>query len=129
LLWTPPCALALGSTGIACGLLAGLLGVGGGFVIVPSLTQHTDLDPRSIAATSLAVIAMAALSGVVAAHGLGKLDWPVAGPFGGGAVLALWAGRRLAHRLRPATLQYSFAVLAAAVALLMLARGLGWIGA
>lgn len=125
--WTAPCARALGGTGLAAGLLSGLLGVGGGFVIVPSLTHHTDLDAHSIAATSLAVIALAALSGIVTASGQGSLNWPLAGTFGGGAVLALLAGRRVARHLPAAVLQRSFAAVSVFVALLMLARGLGWL--
>ena len=125
--WTASCARALGSTGLAAGLLSGLLGVGGGFVIVPSLTHHTDLDSRSITATSLAVIALAALSGIVTASGQGSLNWPLAGTFGGGAVLALLAGRGVARHLPSAVLQRSFAAVSVFVALLMLVRGLGWL--
>lgn len=123
--WTAPCAWALGATGAASGLMTGLLGVGGGFVIVPALTRHTDLDSRSIAATSLAVIALATLSGMVAASGLGTLPWPEAAAFGAGAVAALAAGHRLAHHLPAAALQRSFAAVGVAVAALMLLRGLG----
>lgn len=127
--WTARCAWVLGSTGVAAGLVSGLLGVGGGFVIVPSLTRYTDLDARSITATSLAVIALAALSGVVAASGQGSLNWRLAATFGAGAVLALWAGYHVAHHLPPAALQRSFAAVSAVVAVLMLARGLGWLSA
>ena len=72
--WTAPCASVLGATGLASGLLTGLLGVGGGFVIVPSLTRHTDLDARSIAATSLAVIA-AGHAGRPAGGAQGRATW------------------------------------------------------
>ena len=125
--WTAPCARVLGSTGVVAGLLSGLLGVGGGFIIVPALTRYTDLDVRSIAATSLAVIAMASTSGLLASHGQGQLDWSLAGSFAASAVLALWVGRRFAKSLPPALLQRGFAALSAVVALLMLARGMGWI--
>ncbi|EGH49653.1 hypothetical protein PSYPI_47603, partial [Pseudomonas syringae pv. pisi str. 1704B] len=36
----------------------GLLGVGGGFVIIPALTRYSDLNMKSVVATSLAVIAL-----------------------------------------------------------------------
>lgn len=129
LLWTPPCARALAGTGLAAGLLSGLLGVGGGFVIVPSLTRHSDLDPRSIAATSLAVIALAALSGIVAASGQGSLNWLLATTFGGAATLALGVGRSVARQLPPKAMQRGFAAVCAGMALMMLARGLGWLAA
>ncbi|MFZ4480414.1 MAG: sulfite exporter TauE/SafE family protein, partial [Rhodoferax sp.] len=48
LTWTLPCARALAGTGLIAGLLSGLLGVGGGFVIVPALRRYTDLEIRSI---------------------------------------------------------------------------------
>ena len=73
LTWTLPCARALTGTGLLSGLTSGLLGVGGGFVIIPALTRYTDLNPRSIQRTSLAVIALVSLSGVTAAALKGSL--------------------------------------------------------
>lgn len=125
LTWTLPCARALAGIGLFSGGLSGLLGVGGGFVIVPALTRHTDISPRGIAATSLAVIALVALGGVLAAASQGALHTAVAGPFALGTVLALLAGRRLAQRLPAARLQQAFAAFSALTALALLARALG----
>ena len=129
LTWTTPCAWALGATGAAAGLLSGLLGVGGGFVIVPSLGHYTNLTPRSIVATSLAVIALVSAGGVTAAAWQGAIDWHIAIPFAAGAVAALLAARPIAARLAGARLQQAFAVISAVVALLLLARALGWTAA
>jgi hypothetical protein len=127
--WTAPCARALGGTGLLTGVLSGLLGVGGGFVIVPALTRHTDLDARSIAATSLAVIALATLGALLGASHYGSLDLALALRFGGAATVALLLGRQWAKHLPASALQASFAVVSGVVALLMLARGLGWLRA
>lgn len=128
LTWTRRCARALAATGAGAGLMSGLLGVGGGFVIVPSLTRFTDLDARSVQATSLAVIAMVSVSGVASAALHGAIDWGLALPFAGGAIVALLAGRRVARRLPMPRLQQAFAAIAAIVAVLMLARAAGWAG-
>jgi uncharacterized membrane protein YfcA len=127
LIWTLPCAWALASTGAVSGVLSGLLGVGGGFVIVPSLGRYTDLATRSILATSLAVIALVSVGGVAAATWQGAIAWSVATPFAAGAIVALLAGRLIAARLAGPRLQQAFAVTSAGVALLLLARGLGWL--
>lgn len=127
LLWTRPCSVVLAGTGLASGLLTGLLGVGGGFVIVPTLARYTDLDMRNITATSLAVIALASLGGVLGAASHGSLDWSLALPFGGAAVAALLVGRRLATRLSPLLLRRGFAGVAALVALLLVARAVAWL--
>jgi uncharacterized membrane protein YfcA len=129
LIWTLPCAWALTATGAAAGLLSGLLGVGGGFVIVPSLNRYSNLDPRSISATSLAVIALVSVGGVSAAAWQGSIDWDIALPFAAGAVLALLVGRRLAARLAGARLQQAFAVTSAVVAVLLLVRGVAGMAA
>lgn len=126
LAWTMPCARALAATGAVSGLLSGLLGVGGGFVIVPSLTRFTNLATRSILATSLAVIALVSIGGVAAAAAHGSVNWNVALPFGIGAVVALLAGRRIAAKVAGTRLQQAFAITSGLVSLLLLARGMGW---
>lgn len=126
LTWTLPCARALAATGLISGLLSGLLGVGGGFVIVPALSRYTDLDIRSIQVTSLAVIAMVSLSGVSAAALHQPLPWVIALPFASGAVLALLAGQHLVKRLDAKSLQRAFGWLCLLVAVLMMARAIGF---
>lgn len=124
--WNWRCATAMSATGMVSGLLSGLLGVGGGFVIVPAMLWQTNLEIRSIQVTSLAVIALVSLSGVVAATLQGSMLWPVALPFAGGAVLALLLGRIVAKGLQSVHLQQAFALVCVVVAALMLARASGW---
>jgi uncharacterized membrane protein YfcA len=122
LVWTSRCARALAGTGALSGLLSGMLGVGGGFVIVPALTRHTDLDIRSVQATSLAVIALVSISGVVAAAWHGSMNWSVALPFSGGATASLLIGQGLAGRLNAVYLKQAFACLCVLVALMLLLK-------
>ena len=121
-IWNLPCARMLSLTGLLSGLMSGLLGVGGGFVIIPALTRYSDLDQRSILATSLGVITLVACGSVAAAAVGGSIAWPVAIPFGAGAVAGLLAGRLIAARLAGPRLQQSFAVVCLLVASLMIAR-------
>jgi len=129
LMWTMPCAWALAGTGVVSGLLSGLLGVGGGFVIVPSLTRFTNLAVRSIFATSLAIIALVSIGGVGAAAWQGAIAWCIALPFAAGAIVALLIGRLVAARLAGSRLQQGFAVTSGVVSMLLLARGVGWLAA
>ena len=125
LVWTRPCAQALAVTGVAAGLLSGLLGVGGGFVIVPALTRFTELSARSVVATSLAVIALGSIGGVGAAAWHGAIAWDIALPFAAGSVLASLLARVIARRVAGPRLQQGFAVVSACIAALLLMRGLG----
>nr|WKF58680.1 hypothetical protein HUO10_003181 [Paraburkholderia busanensis] len=116
LIWTLPCARVLTMWGAAAGFLSGLLGVGGGFVIVPALRRSTDLPMQSIVASSLGVIALVSMTGVMSAAWQGHMDWPVALPFAAGAVGAMLIGREFAKRLSGPKLQQGFAVIAGAIA-------------
>lgn len=63
--WTPAHFTTLGLIGAATGLMTGMLGVGGGFFIVPMLQRYSNLTQQSIVVTSLAVIALVSGSTVL----------------------------------------------------------------
>jgi uncharacterized membrane protein YfcA len=117
--WTLPCARSLALTGVLSGLLSGLLGVGGGFVIIPALTRYTDLDMKSIVATSLAVIALVSTGSVITASLSGVMHWAVGIPFAAGAVVGLIAGRQVSRFLAGPRLQQLFAVTGVIAAILL----------
>ncbi|MFT5534878.1 MAG: putative membrane protein YfcA [Burkholderiaceae bacterium] len=122
--WTAPCAWALAVSGMLAGSLSGLLGVGGGFVMVPALQRYTNLSAQSVVATSLAVISLVSMSGVVASAVTGHLQWVVAIPFSGGAIAGMLAGQLVVARLAGPQLQRAFAVISALVAIALLVRAL-----
>jgi uncharacterized membrane protein YfcA len=123
--WTHLCALALAGAGALTGFLTGLLGVGGGFVLVPTLRAFTDLSMHSAVATSLMTIALTSAGGVALAivrdH---DLPWLLALPFAAGALIGMLAGRLTAPRIAGARLQQGFAALMLAVAVGMIAHAL-----
>jgi hypothetical protein len=123
-IWTARCARALSLSGAIAGLLSGLLGVGGGFVMVPALRRFTDLDMQSTVATSLAVIALVSLTGVLTSAAAGVMVWAVALPFSVGALVGMVGGRVVADRLHGPHLQIGFAAVSAAVAVGMIARSI-----
>lgn len=120
--WTSGCARALTLSGTVAGLLSGLLGVGGGFVMVPALQRYTDLPMRSVVATSLAVIALVSLTGVAASAATGGIVWSVAWPFCAGALVGMFGGRLVSARLAGPHLQIGFAIVSAAVAVCMIVK-------
>ena len=121
-IWTSSCARALALSGTIAGLLSGLLGVGGGFVMVPALQRYTDLTMRSVVATSLAVIALVSVTGVVTSAATGGMVWSVAIPFSAGALAGMVGGRVVSARLAGPYLQIGFAFVAAAVAVGMIVK-------
>ena len=126
ILWTPRCAAVLGGIGATAGVLAGLLGVGGGFVIVPSLRASTQLSMHSAVATSLMTIALTAGGAVVASaiHNP-ALPWRVALPFVGGALAGMVLARKAAPKIAGLRLQQGFALFTGVVALGWGARAAG----
>lgn len=123
-IWTSRCARALALSGTVAGLLSGLLGVGGGFVMVPALQRYTNLAMRSVVATSLAVIALVSVTGVAASAATGGMAWMVALPFSAGALAGMLGGRMVSARLAGPQLQIGFAAVSALVAIGMIAKSL-----
>jgi uncharacterized membrane protein YfcA len=120
--WTARCARSLALSGTVAGLLSGLLGVGGGFVMVPVLQRYTDLEMKATVATSLAVIALVSVTGVVSSAVSGAMNWAIGIPFAVGALVGMVAGRVVSERLAGPQLQIGFAAVSATVAIGMIAK-------
>jgi uncharacterized membrane protein YfcA len=120
-IWTPIAALILAGIGMLTGLMTGLLGVGGGFLIVPLMRRFTHLALPSIVATSLFVITLVGSGGVVNAL-LAGAELPVIATSGfvGAMVSGMLIGRRVSRTLQPWQIQRGFALLLFLVSAYML---------
>jgi uncharacterized membrane protein YfcA len=117
IVWGPRTAAAVGAIGGMTGFIAGLLGVGGGFVIVPALRAGSGLSMHSCIATSLMAIALISAIAVAGAVVQGvTIEWMAAWPFVLGALAGMLAGRRVAPRVAGPRLQQGFAVVMLVVA-------------
>ena len=120
---TSRCSVVMALTGVAAGVLAGLFGVGGGFVIVPALVLFSGMDIRRAVATSLLVIALVSASGVATYLLQGQsLEPALTLLFAGGGVGGLFLGSLVGRRLEPAKLQQVFAVVILAVAAFVIVK-------
>ena len=125
LIWTVPCARSLAIAGATAGFFSGLLGVGGGFIIVPSLKRVTDLPVNAIIATSLGVLTLVSSGSVAMAAASGDMLWHIAIPFASGSLCGLLVGRLFARHIPGARIQQVFAVFALGVAISMFIKSLG----
>ncbi|HKU12607.1 MAG TPA: sulfite exporter TauE/SafE family protein [Sinomonas sp.] len=103
-------------TGAAVGFLTGLLGVGGGFLIVPALTLVLGLPMAMTVGTSLAIIVINSLAGLSAHLGEMHLDWTVIGAFAIAAMAASLVAGRFSRKLPEHFLKRGFAGLVLVVA-------------
>lgn len=121
-IWTNRCSMSVMLAGAVTGFLSGLVGVGGGFVIVPALQRLSSLTIHSVVATSLAVIALVSISVVAGSLAMGNLNWLVALPFSLGAISGMFLGRLVTGKLEAKYVRYGFASLSVVVAMMMLSK-------
>ena len=101
---TPRAAWKIAVDGLVVGVITGLVGVGGGFLIVPALVLLGGLTMHQAVATSLIVIALKSFSGfykyldVLEQQSL-ELDWKTLFIVTGLGIVGSFAGSRLARRL------------------------------
>jgi uncharacterized protein len=96
--------------GLGVGTLTGLVGIGGGFLVVPALVLLGRMPMRDAAGTSLLVIAMNAAAGFAGYAGSVPLDWGILAAFTAIAVIGALAGTMLATRVPQAALKRAFGV-------------------
>ncbi|MFC4951289.1 sulfite exporter TauE/SafE family protein [Pseudonocardia sp. GCM10023141] len=100
-------------TGVAVGVVAGLVGAGGGFLVVPALALLGGLAMPAAIGTSLLVIALQSAAGFTghlgsAALGTAALDWPLTLTVTGAAVLGALIGAHYATRVPATALRRAF---------------------
>lgn len=103
--------------GALVGVLTGLFGVGGGFVIVPALTLLLGLEAQQAVATSLVVVLINAVAGLAAHAGAAEnLDYQVLLLFAGTSLVVSVVAARVSTWLNSATVRrwFSYVVLAVA---------------
>ena len=113
--------------GLLVGTLTGLVGVGGGFLIIPALVILGGLPMRTAVGTSLLIIALKSASGfgkyvgVLEESGL-SLDWQVLGIFIAIGIAGTLLGQRISRSISQAALRRGFGVSLVVLSVWMLAR-------
>jgi uncharacterized protein len=114
-------------TGIVTGVLAGLLGVGGGLIVVPALSYLFELQGFPAEATlhlaigtSLGTIVFTSLSSTTAHHRQGAVDWGIVARITPGILVGTALGGILAAHMETSVLKAVFAAFLIVVAIQML---------
>jgi uncharacterized membrane protein YfcA len=115
--------LAVG-LGLLAGVLAGVFGVGGGILFVPTLALVLGLTQLEAEATSLAAILPAVAAGAWQQSRYGNVRWRAAALIGAASIAGVEAGVRVAAALPEDVLRRLFALLMLGVALQVALRAL-----
>ena len=126
--WSASTVAKLVAAGTVVGFLTGLFGVGGGFVIVPAFALLLGFSMPEAVGTSLLVIALNAAVALGPRLAHGDIEWSTTAVFAATALAGVGAGKRVADRARPETLQRSFAALLVALALYTGVQGIVGLG-
>ena len=108
--------LAAGALGLVAGVLAGLFGVGGGILFVPTLALVLGLTQLHAEATSLLAILPTAAAGVWRQRSYGNVRWRAALILGVTAIAGVEGGVQIAEALPEHALRRLFGALMLAVA-------------
>lgn len=123
---TPRNRTVVATAALAVGALTGVVGVGGGFVIVPTLVLLLGVPMKRAVGTSLLVIAMNSTAGFVGYLSQVTIPWGLLAGFALFALAGIVIGSRLAQHLAAETLRKAFAVFLIMVAVFMLVQNLAF---
>lgn len=112
-------AARLAAIGLAVGVLSGLVGAGGGFVIVPALVLAAGLPMKKAIGTSLMIIGLTSAAGLAGHLAHTELDLGFAAMVAGAAVLGTLAGGQLSDQLPARSLRLTFSWMVLLMALVL----------
>jgi uncharacterized membrane protein YfcA len=116
-----PIAKVVGE-GLVVGLVTGLVGAGGGFLVVPALALLGGLPMPVAVGTSLIVIAMKSFAGLGGYLSNVQIDWTVGLMVAGAAVVGALLGARLTAMVNPDALRKAFGWFVLAMSSVILAQ-------
>ncbi len=111
---------ALLTQGLFVGILSGLVGVGGGFLIVPALVIFGKLPMKEAAGTSLLIIAMNSTTGVLGYLDQVQIPWQFVFLFTSIAIVGIFIGSYLVNFIPQRILKKSFAIFILFIAMFVL---------
>ncbi len=95
-------------SGVGVGLLTGLVGAGGGFLIIPALVYLTALSFKEVVGTTLVIITVNSLVGFLGDVINHSVNWPFLIMVAGLAIAGIFAASRLTPKLTNYTLRTTF---------------------
>lgn len=112
----------LAFTGAAVGLVAGAVGAGGGFLIIPSLVFLAGLPMKKAVGTSLVIIAIQSLAGFVGELSAQPINWSLLAGFSAASVAGIFVGIYASGRIDGGKLKTGFGWFVLLMAVYILAR-------
>lgn len=94
--------------GLVVGILTGLVGAGGGFLIIPALVLFSKLPMKQAVGTSLLIIAMKSLLGFLGDLSHTSMDWTLLLSVTGLAIIGLFIGNAFSRKVNAGTLKKAF---------------------
>jgi hypothetical protein len=94
--------------GMVVGMLTGLVGAGGGFLIIPALVLLSKLPMKQAVGTSLIIIAAKSLIGFTGDLGKEAMDWKLLLSVTGLAIIGIFIGNMLSKKLSAEGLKKGF---------------------
>lgn len=110
--------------GAVVGVLTGLVGAGGGFLIIPALVLFSKLPMKQAVGTSLLIIAAKSLFGFTGDLGHYKMDWTLLGTVTGLAIAGIFVGNRLSRSIDGDKLKKAFGWFVLVMGIYILAKEL-----
>ncbi len=111
--------------GLGVGILSGVIGVGGGFLIVPSLVFFANLKMDKAVGTSLGIIALSSLTGFAGYAKQFMIPWPLLTKFVLATMFGILVGNFFLTRIKPDSLKKIFGYFLLVVSLYLVSQNLG----
>lgn len=108
--------------GAGVGIITGILGAGGGFLIIPALVLFGRLPMKTAVGSSLTIMTFSSLFGFFSTMAQYPIHWPLLLSFTGIAIGGIFVGMNLSDKISGASLRKGFGWFVLSVAILVLAR-------